>query len=315
MTHCNFAVSPLLLILLLPACASSRAILFASAPLPLTDTTTIEVFAMQPDGSERRQLTRGRGQRKWSNFPVWSPDGRHIAYQVVPVGHPQNRTEIHIMDGTGGADRLLVRLDSADAAHPEWSPDGTRLLFTAYRAPITTPEIYTIRPDGSDLTRVPVDSGVYGVLAWEPDGRSFLTSRRLPSGRSEILRVAIATGQSRVVLKSDSLVLAVPSTAPDGSAIVMQGALAGASRAVHVFLSNADGTLLRRVTPDTGMHNFPRWSHDGRYIVMQCSMADLNVPHPGLTLYDTLEVCTVTRNGKRYRRVTRNSHTDVHPSW
>jgi Tol biopolymer transport system component len=314
------AVYPLLLGLpLLPGCSSSRAIVFASAPDRLTDTTTIDVFAIQPDGSRLRQLTHGQGKRRWSSFPVSSPDGRQIAFIVVPTNYPRDRTQIHIMDKSGRRDRVLVRFDSADASTPEWSPDGTRLLLTQYPDPNGPPgAIYTVKPDGSELTKVPFEPGSYGPPRWEPDGRSFLTSGKLQSGRSVVLRVTIATGQPAVVLTSDSLTLALPQTSPDGSAIVMQGVLEGPPLSAHVFVANADGTHLRRVTPDSGMQNFPRWAHDGRSIVMQCTSAGRNAAHAGLTQLrwmDTFEVCTVTRDGKRFRQVTDNSHVDVHPSW
>ena len=41
--------------------------------------------------------------------------------------------------------------------HPDWSPDGNRILFRS-RADVTAPgallQLYTVRPDGTDLKRL-----------------------------------------------------------------------------------------------------------------------------------------------------------------
>ena len=48
---------------------------------------------------------------------------------------------------------MLVELPPAYDNLPGWSPDGSRILFTR-RVDAVNFDVYTIRPDGSDLLRL-----------------------------------------------------------------------------------------------------------------------------------------------------------------
>ena len=60
---------------------------------------------MRPDGSEVRQLTYGANgeMSSHSNFPVWSPDGRDIAYLKSGA--------VRVMNRDGEDDRVVAQLD------------------------------------------------------------------------------------------------------------------------------------------------------------------------------------------------------------
>ncbi|MFB6103539.1 MAG: prolyl oligopeptidase family serine peptidase [Halobacteriaceae archaeon] len=90
-------------------------------------------------------------------------------------------TYLFIVDVT---DRTTVRLDDAydapngsrfPALAPDWSPDGDRIAFIAQRD-LDHPDdrlatdVYTIRPDGTGLTRLTDGSYNCGAPAWGPDG-------------------------------------------------------------------------------------------------------------------------------------------------
>jgi len=54
--------------------------------------------------------------------PVWSPDGRSIAYLSIRTGH-----EIRVMNADGTGERTIAR----NAFEPAWSPDGRWIAFSS----------------------------------------------------------------------------------------------------------------------------------------------------------------------------------------
>ena len=119
------------------------------------------------------------------NQPTWSPDGRQIAYHVDTQAGPDKpitkiRIEVVNVDGTG-LHELPAPAGSDRAGDPDWSPDGSLIVFST--APNRETEgdgsavlgIWTIRPDGTSLTNV-CGSCLSGGIApsWTPDGKHIL---------------------------------------------------------------------------------------------------------------------------------------------
>jgi len=59
-------------------------------------------------------------------FPVWSPDGREIAFARF---RQDGRCEVLVMGATGGNVRRATRCDGADLLSFDWTPDGRGLVF------------------------------------------------------------------------------------------------------------------------------------------------------------------------------------------
>ncbi|MGZ4335636.1 MAG: TolB family protein [Gaiellaceae bacterium] len=74
----------------------------------------------------------------------WSPDGRSIA-AVTSHGR------LVVIDPATRASRTIGPRYSVDLA---WAPDGSRLLFTSSAKEQACPSLWSIRPDGSGLTRL-----------------------------------------------------------------------------------------------------------------------------------------------------------------
>jgi dipeptidyl aminopeptidase/acylaminoacyl peptidase len=108
--------------------------------------------------------------------PQWSPDGSRMAFarQVITPADgrsgPRTTAAVYVVnaDGTG-----LQRVTPADwfGFNPRWSPDGSRLVVVHVPdRELTQTDIYTVRPDGSQLTALTTD-GRSQLPEWTADGR------------------------------------------------------------------------------------------------------------------------------------------------
>lgn len=226
----------------------------------VTDDWEIETSRL--DGSDRRRLTMNE---RLDTFPVWSPDDSRIAFMRDLTGSTRVAQDrgVYTMSADGSDKRLVMRfrdareertvIDWADEEHSlSWSPDGTLLAFVVKELdrrasdPISREILYTMRADGSGLTRAFEASNtaryhlIFGGPEWSPDGRKiafmalkFLQPVRLytisPSGLG--IRIVVELGYHETVLAPGL------SWSPDGRKILFSA-----------------GYIVRRVPPYVDPH-------------------------------------------------------------
>lgn len=95
----------------------------ASTDTSPEETSNGEIFVMDADGGNVRQLTHRPG---FDGGPRFSPDGRRIAfYGKTEEGH----YEIFVMDADG-SNLVNITGDAMEDYSPCWSPDGEWIAFT-----------------------------------------------------------------------------------------------------------------------------------------------------------------------------------------
>lgn len=133
-----------------------------------------DIFAVATAGGSARRITSDAG---YECNPVWSPDGRTLAFASDRHGN----FDIFTVDARRPAAWKRLTFDSASEIPEAFSPDGRSVLFSAaiqdpaasalYPSGRMT-ELYSVGLDGGSPTLVLATPARY--IDWSPDGKRFL---------------------------------------------------------------------------------------------------------------------------------------------
>ena len=137
-----------------------------------------QVFTMDVDGGDVRQLTGGGKGRGHSWGPAWSPDGAHICFTSARECYAR----LHVMKADG-TDRRQLTLDcEGDDDAPAWSPDGTRIAFG--RGDRHPDDLYLLDIASGSIRPLTTSAQQDSAPSWSPDGAllAFRRSYGMPPG-------------------------------------------------------------------------------------------------------------------------------------
>lgn len=197
------------------------------------------LMTMNADGTNRTVLMNSR-RRPLLNGISWSPDGTQIAASAFIASQHQFQIVVVNVDSSG----FSVITTTGDNYEPDWSPDGTRIVFERWGQ---LQGIRTIDPNGTDPTPV-----IHLAVApsWSPDG-SLIAFTRPNTGFEDDELYVIApngTGFAQLTDSPNRFELA-PAFSPDGTRIAFSRTVANDIYAPNdIWVMDVDGTDAVRVT-------------------------------------------------------------------
>jgi dipeptidyl aminopeptidase/acylaminoacyl peptidase len=159
-----------------------------------------------------------------------------------------------------------VLLRTGDERYPSYSPDGTQIAFRGdldLVEPSGDEEIYVMDADGTNVRRLTSNADFDSAPSWSPDGKR-IVFERAPAGTF------------------------VPGTE---------------AQEKDVYLMNADGTDVRRLTDSPGLDEGPEFSPDATKIVFSSARDGQQ------------EIYVMDADGSNPRRLTDNPSRDESPDW
>lgn len=151
--------------------------------------------ALGADSHSYKDVTLNLDEGTWMSLDV-SPDGQSIAFDLL--------NDIYVIPARGGEARL-IHGGPATQRSPQFSPDGTHLLYLSDET--GADNAWVSAPDGSNPRQISKETlAMITGPAWDPDGKSIVATKTNASvfemRTSEIHRLALEGGANDLIVEA-----------------------------------------------------------------------------------------------------------------
>jgi Tol biopolymer transport system component len=253
------------------------------------------IWSLSVETLEKEQVTVPGVDYYGDGGPVFSPDGRYVAFiRRIELSRPA----LYVMQLPRGKPELLT--DYNYPLQPCWTPDSSEIVFTTHP---DTGEIalWRISVSGGEPRRVPVRGERVSSPTVSRNRLAYVSE----SGNVDIWRLELTKNRdiqpSSEPLLSWSSNDSNPSISPDGSRIAFGSDSSGSA---EIWICNGDGSKPIKLTDmKTGSTGSPSWSPDGKNVSFDSTKSG------------NFDIYVVSAEGGPVRRITADPTDEVIPRW
>jgi len=207
----------------------------------------------------------------------WCPAGNDITFETDRtyggkiLGYPV--PDIFVIPATGGTPTQITTYPQYDE-RPDWSPDGTQIIFSSDRpsgtgllsspgdSPLHPSNLWIIPVTGEPAVQLTFDDGYENDASWSPDG-STIAFMADYDGNWDIWTMP-ATGGAATQITDDPAIEDNPCWSPSGEYIAYRKRTE--SWPSDIWIVPASGGTPTQLTDDISGEWGPSWSPDGTKI-------------------------------------------------
>lgn len=216
------------------------------------------LWVVEADGSSSHWIARVADPYHSVRGLAWTHDGKSVVVASRLFG-TFGIFRVRV-DGRSPHQIRVIRYQHPAGSWPEWSPDGSLLLFSGIQG--RSPNAYVMRPDGSNARRL------HGCVnpAWSPDGTRIACitySQRPPFLATIILMDRTGKVDERIAVRGAGLI-GGPTWSPNGTALAytLRPPFGGPRGNPGVYIARLDNRTSHRIvspTPGRVEFNTPLW--------------------------------------------------------
>jgi TolB protein len=264
-----------------------------------------EIWSMDHDGSNQRQLTR---HGTITQSPVVSPDGKWLAYTTLfkRPGSPIDSWNIIIQSTITGEKAKFANPDAPTNGWPEFGPGG-RFLFGSSLTHDT--EIYSSTTSGSDLHQLTHARAILISPRINPKTGTnviFISDR---TGKQQLWRMNIDGGDQEMITNGTGEV-SNPAWRSDGQMIAFAWTQGFELGGFNIFIMDVGSRELIQLTKDSGVSENPWWAPDNLHLVYSSKRETPG----GANRANATQIYTITLDGHNVRKLTSEGN-NMQPVW
>jgi Tol biopolymer transport system component len=256
-------------------------------PIVYVNFVTNDLYATYPRKNVTVRMTNGTADQE--RLPAWNKNETYLTYTA--------NNHIYKIRANGSGKVQLTNRANLDNGRQEWSPDGTKIVFSDSDAGGNAKDIWVMNADGTGLTNLTGGVGQNQHPTWQSDGRQIVWSRNTGAGFHLWMMFPDGSAKRQVTSFAGQQEIQ-PCEGPEGGSVVYTKVVG-----TDLQIARTDMRGSQQVLTTQGHNQWPSVSPGGEWIAYQSDQTG------------DLDVWVMRTDGNEANDVTQAAGNQGMPSW